>query len=98
MYFIKMNCWKCKKDLGELSSKIGFRASCPYCSSDLHVCKNCAHYSPGKPNDCSVPETEPIRDREAANFCESFKMGGALFEPPNKSKKDFNSLFKDEDP
>lgn len=92
-----MNCWKCKKDLGDLPSKIGFRASCPYCHSDLHVCKNCRYYSPGKPNDCMVPGTDPIRDREASNFCESFKMGATSFETQNKTKKNFDSLFKNED-
>jgi hypothetical protein len=88
-----MNCWKCKKNLGQLDLKIGFRTACEYCSSDLHVCKNCRYYSPGKPNDCSIPETDPIRDREAANFCESFKQG-VISEKPNTTTKDFNSLFK----
>ena len=88
--------------------KIGFRAACPHCSSDQHVCKNCRYYSPGKPNDCLVPGTEPIRDREASNLCEEFKplipakappvsdAAKKLFGVPEK-KRDFNSLFK-EDP
>lgn len=104
----KTYCWKCKKSVSEIPIKIGFRAACPHCSSDLHVCKNCRYYALGKPNDCLVPGTEPIRDREAANFCEDFKsllptasptsnegQRNILGEP--EKKKDFKSLFKDED-
>ncbi|MBI5273222.1 MAG: hypothetical protein HY861_04490 [Chlamydiia bacterium] len=87
--------------------KVGFRASCPHCSSDLHACIGCRYYAVGKPNDCIVPGTEFIKDREAANFCEEFKPSI----PPSPScssqgksnplgtpaqKKDFHSLFKDD--
>lgn len=101
-------CWKCKKIVSEEPVKIGFRASCPHCSSDLHVCVNCRYYSPGKPNDCSVPGTDYVRDREASNLCEEFKLKTS--EPPRSSstkplfsddsppkKRDFKSLFKDEE-
>jgi hypothetical protein len=100
-------CWKCSKLVSETEIKIGFRAACLHCSSDLHVCKNCRYYAIGKPNDCLVPGTDPIRDREAANFCEEFKP--KLPAPPApdskahrilgeiEKKKDFSSLFKDDD-
>jgi len=105
-----MDCWNCKKIVSEAPIKIGFRAACPHCNSDLHVCKNCRYYSPGKPNDCLVPGTEPIRDREASNLCEEFRPLVPSQPQPNGSgerarkllgepekKKDFKSLFKDED-
>lgn len=93
----KMHCWKCAKSLAEMKDKISFRAVCPYCGIDLHTCTNCRYYAPGKPNDCIVPGTEFVRDREAANFCEDFKI---KLTPPNNGseKKKFNSLFKDIDP
>src|SRR5262245_59334433 len=102
---LKSYCWKCKKAVSEIPLKIGFRAACPHCSSDLHVCKNCLYYSPGKPNDCLVPGTEYIRDREAANFCEEYKpLVHSLSPAPDErtrrilgepeKKKDFESLFK----
>ncbi len=104
----KTYCWKCRKLVSEIPIKIGFRAACPHCSSDLHVCKSCRYYAPGKPNDCLVPGTETIRDREAANFCEEFKLlipsaspaqderARRILGEPEK-KKDFKSLFKDND-
>lgn len=72
-----MKCWKCgafQEDppRGSLS----FRATCDKCSSWLHCCKNCQNYKPGLPNDCKIPGTEYIADREAANFCEEFKLLG----------------------
>jgi len=84
-----VDCWKCKK---AIAGKILFRTECPHCGIDVHVCKNCKYYAPGKPNDCSVPGTEFVRDREAMNFCEDFKPKSGS-EPPRENK--FNSLFKD---
>ena len=87
-----MICWKCKKSI-EAKEKILFRATCPHCDIDLHVCVNCRFYAPGKPNDCSVPGTDFIRNREAANFCEEFRVKSS-FDPPKNNPDKFNSLFK----
>lgn len=103
-----MRCWKCLKILGDAHLKIGFRASCLHCGQDLHVCVNCRYYALGKPNDCLVPGTESIRDREKANLCEEFKPKLDSPLPSQDSvqspfswedipkKKDFNSLFPDD--
>ncbi len=85
-----MNCWKCAKPLD--IAKIGFRAVCNHCDHDLHVCVNCTYYAPGKPNDCMVPGTDSVRDKERANLCEDFKP-----RPQNlqmEVKKKFSDLFK----
>lgn len=87
--------------------KIGFRAVCIHCDVDLHVCKNCRYYSPGKPNDCIVPGTETIQDRERSNLCEEFKPKTRLEETAsldrayrlfgeekNEKKKNFDDLFQ----
>lgn len=94
-----MKCWKCGKLVSEEPVKIAFRAECPHCGIDLHVCAGCRYYAPGKPNECAVPGTEFIRDREAANFCEEFKVKMDSSLPPQRTqdKKKFNSLFKEED-
>ncbi|MGB7977736.1 MAG: hypothetical protein WCF19_01090 [Chlamydiales bacterium] len=94
-----MNCWKCKKQVGDTPVKIAFRAVCPHCGIDLHTCTNCRYYTPGKPNDCAVPGTDYVRDREAGNFCEEFKV--KIDSPSverNPEKKKFDSLFKDDTP
>jgi hypothetical protein len=94
-----MKCWKCKKLISDTPVKIAFRAKCPRCEIDLHTCTNCRYYAPGKPNDCAVPGTDYVRDREAANLCEEFKVKiESTSSERDQDKKKFNSLFKDEEP
>jgi hypothetical protein len=95
---MQMNCWKCGAKLEESSlGKISFRAICEKCHSWLHCCKNCVNYKPGLPNDCYIPGTEFISDREASNFCEEFKILGVFagIKDGEAAKKKFNSLFAD---
>lgn len=88
-----MNCWHCGKELPDIK-KVGFREQCDFCSAWLHVCKNCCNYKPGLPNDCMVPGTDYIADREKFNFCEEFQLLG---KPPEKKGDNsaFKNLFKD---
>jgi hypothetical protein len=106
-----MFCWKCKKKIELPEGKIGFRAVCENCGSDLHACKNCKYFSPGKPNDCTYPDTLYVSDREGNNFCEEFSPLSSFSSQERASpkdvsfrlfgddkipqKKDFNSLFDD---
>lgn len=91
------NCNKCGKPVGELNQKIGFRAICPHCENELHSCVNCRYYSVGKPNDCIVPGTEYIRDRELGNYCEDFKVKlPSSSSDREKEQQKFKSLFKDD--
>lgn len=89
-----MKCAYCGS-LQEFSGKVPFRASCEVCGRDLHTCKNCKYYSPGKPNDCLVPGTLYISDREAYNFCEDFSPRQDASPPQKKGKDTFESLFKE---
>lgn len=104
----KPACWKCGHHLLHLPKKVPFRAECDKCGAWLHCCRNCTNYKPGLPNDCKVPGTDPIADREAANFCEDFNLLGKgpeekkniddvsrrLFgEAPEDKPKGFDSLF-----
>lgn len=75
-------CWKCHKPLELPQGPLSFRALCPQCDSWQHACVNCRHYKPGAPNDCAVPNTDPIGDREAANFCEDFSVKEEGTSPP----------------
>ncbi|MBN2479542.1 MAG: hypothetical protein JXA94_04880 [Parachlamydiales bacterium] len=91
-----MICHKCSNKL-DLQGKIGFKDICPICESDLHVCKNCRHYIIGKPNDCNVPNTEYVADREKYNFCEdfSFKNDSNNLKKTSFKKDIEKNLFKD---
>ncbi len=88
-----MLCWKCGVELAT-ERKLSFRAVCEACGTSLHCCKNCQNYTPGKPNDCSIPGTDFISDREANNFCEEFQLLGQ-FTPKKKTETNpFDNLFK----
>lgn len=72
-----MKCWKCNTDLPDPPlGKLSFRALCDHCLAWLHSCKNCKNYQPGLPNNCRIPGTEFISDRESSNFCEEFDLLG----------------------
>jgi len=93
-----MYCHKCKNKLDLPSKKVGFKQTCSFCEADLHVCKNCKFYIIGKPNNCLVPNTEYVSDREKYNFCEDFLFKNTLDDENLKSKKDVSKkLFKDQD-
>lgn len=92
-----MYCWSCGTLLSDLSTgKISFRALCDKCGASLHCCQNCKYYKPGLPNDCAVPGTEYVADRQANNFCEEFFiLGKPLMKRDMNAKKRFEDLFKD---
>jgi len=93
-----MYCYKCKKQLDLPSKKIGFKDICIFCDADLHVCKNCKYYQIGKPNDCRVPNTDFVFDREKNNFCEEFQILEKTDSSNKTTKKDISKkLFKDEE-
>lgn len=90
-----MNCWHCGALLFDPSfNKKSFRATCERCDHDLHCCKNCIFYKPGRANDCSIPGTEWVSDREKNNFCEEFSPLGKYLETKSvDAKKRFEDLF-----
>lgn len=91
-----MNCWHCgaKLDLSP-KEKISFRATCDACHADLHCCKNCRHYKPGRPNDCMISGTDYVADRTKNNLCEEFSiLGQFTSSKTDESKKRFDDLFK----
>jgi hypothetical protein len=64
-------CWHCGADLTQ--SDYGREAGCMACGKPTHVCRNCRHYAPGRPNDCLEPLAERVLDKTRANFCDHFE-------------------------
>jgi len=87
-----MKCWNCAAAVPETLGKIAFRAECQKCSAALHSCSNCKYYKPGLPNDCSVPGTEWVRDRQKNNLCEDFSP---LTAPAPQKMGDIKKRFED---
>lgn len=70
----------------------------------MKTCLNCRFYAPGAANDCREPVSEPVKDKERANFCDWFSPAENAFnnsgnnkesEAEKKAKDAFNSLFGD---
>jgi hypothetical protein len=92
-----MFCWKCNQKQDLPNNKVGFRAICENCGFDLHCCKNCKYYFEGKPNDCSVPNTLNISDKEKFNFCEDFFQREKKSEKKASKKEVSKRLFEEDD-
>jgi hypothetical protein len=71
-------CWKCGRP-ADIAPKPGFRDLCPACGRELHVCRNCAFYSPGAHHDCLETVPDPVFDKERGNLCEYFRPNTAIF-------------------
>ena len=67
-------CWNCAGELNLPQGRVAFRALCDGCGAWIHTCAACSHYHPGAPNSCRIPNTDPITDREKANYCEEFAL------------------------
>lgn len=73
----ELNCWKCGANLKAVPLPYGRRAECPACRAELHVCRMCRHYAPGKAKQCMEPMAEEVKDKTRANFCEWLQPGPA---------------------
>jgi len=98
---MQFHCWKCGERIEyPTGSRVGRRDACPKCDADLHSCRNCQFYDRSKNNQCSEPQAEWVRDKEAANLCDYFSPNLILSatkrssSPAEDAKKRFDSLFK----
>ena len=95
-------CWKCSERIEyPTGSRVGRRDTCPKCHADLHACRQCQFYDRSKNNQCSEPQAEWVRDKEAANLCGYYSPNPVLMahgeRPASKTddaKNNFDSLFK----
>jgi hypothetical protein len=67
-----VSCFSCGKEF-TFSEKVGLRAECEHCRSDVHVCCNCEFYDVKVYNQCRETQAEIVRDRDRANRCDYFQ-------------------------
>src|SRR5262249_57012550 len=84
--------------------------TCAKCGAALHACKQCAHFDPGRPNECTETIPERIANKVSRNECALFALrvvverdtsatpsGSAAPPPPMRpddARRAFDSLFK----
>ncbi len=91
------NCWKCGT-VWSGDSQPGRSACCEKCDFDLHSCLNCKHHDVRYNNECRIPESDVVTDRDRSNFCELFEIKSAQskaaeVDPVEKARKKLDNLF-----
>lgn len=96
----ELNCWQCGANLKDIVLPIGRRDECPACRSELHVCRMCRHYAPGKAKQCMEPMAEDVREKTRANFCDWFQPAPSANGPSARAqdRAALASLFGDSAP
>ena len=67
----KKVCHHCHKEI-PWDTRILRTETCPWCASDLHVCLNCKFHDVSRHNECLVPNTDRVKERDRANYCNDF--------------------------
>jgi hypothetical protein len=62
-------CYNCSTTL---PTDVDFSGNCPKCNSELHCCKQCAHFEPSTRFQCLKPIPERIAVKDKANTCGLF--------------------------
>jgi hypothetical protein len=97
-----MVCHNCGREI-KVVGKVLRTDECPHCDADVHCCKNCRHFDPGKNNQCSESQAEYVREKDRANFCDYFEpnnrvpltsRGGSQISNRDDVRKAFDNLFK----
>lgn len=65
-------CWRCGAAIKPDQRPITRLERCRACQADLHVCRQCRHYTTRLIGYCDHDHAEPPREREHANFCQYF--------------------------
>lgn len=95
-------CGKCGREVPQ-GFVIGHETVCPACGAELHRCSFCEYYEPSSHYGCRENVDEPVRDKERANFCDSFRLSCAVMssagasqaeEKKQKARDAFAALFK----
>jgi len=74
-----LQCWRCGAGLAELPQPLSFRAECPDCGADVHVCRMCVFYDPAAADQCREPVAERVRDKTRNNHCDYLKPRPGAF-------------------
>lgn len=98
-------CFKCRTNIDQ-PREIRKRSLCEHCGAELKVCYNCRFYDPAAHWECRESISEPVREKDRANFCDFFVAGDNGFNrwdghspgsdnPTTGARSAFDALFGD---
>jgi hypothetical protein len=85
-------CFNCS---ATLPADIDFRGTCPKCNTDLHCCKQCAHFEPSTRFQCLKPVPVRIAVKDKANECALFSPRVTVARDVSGSGAGGNAIPKD---
>lgn len=93
-----LRCYRCGASLAALSLPLSRLDLCPDCSVELHVCRMCRHYAPGKPDACDEEDAIEVTNKTTANFCDYFAPNPEAFDgreqrAEDKARSELAALF-----
>lgn len=93
-------CFRCKSEWKSTKRVPAVKETCEQCGAYLHCCKNCKHHDPKVHNQCYIPNTAWVGDREGCNFCDEFEfkatgVSGAATPEVDSAKSQLSALFGD---
>ncbi len=79
--------------------------TCPKCGFELHSCKQCAYFDPGKRFECMKPVAKRVEKKDVRNDCQLYELRVAREKEtstpvslrtlrPNDARQAFENLFK----
>ena len=92
-------CYYCGESVAAPPGRLD---ECAGCGRYLHVCRMCSWYDPAETSkQCREDDAEEVRDKQAANFCDYFRLAADAFDPGQKRANDaagsaLAALFGDE--
>ena len=87
-------CHQCGTEWVSERQEPGPKEYCDVCSAYLHSCLNCRFHERGRPNDCTVPNSDWVGDRKGPNFCEHFEFRESDDTPPLEEDAEISSAFR----
>lgn len=93
-------CHQCGAEYVSAKKQPGPKDTCESCLAYLHSCKNCRFYDEHAHNNCYIPTTDWVADKEGPNFCDEFEFADAESTPRkgatgNQARNAFGALFGD---
>ena len=87
---------------GTVLSGIASTGICPKCGFELHSCKQCMYFDPGKRFECMQPVPERIPKKDARNECTFYEIRVTTEKEtstpatlrPHDARQAFENLFK----
>lgn len=91
-------CAECGTLLPTATEALG---QCPKCRRELHSCRQCTHFDPGRRFECTQPIPERLPDKSARNDCPFFALrvmverdASAGAPRPEDARRAFGNLFR----